>query len=319
MRRSRIAVCMCCAVTMTLFAVSASAQNFPTKPIRIVTGAAGGGTDFVARLVAQGMSSNLGQPAIVDNRVSGITQGEIAIRAPADGYTLLVSSGNMWIAGFMQTVPYDAVKDFAPITLVATSPYLLLVNPGLPAKSVKELVALAKSSPGTLNYASNAVGSTNHLAGELFNSMAGINVTRVGYKSAAVGTTDLIGGRVQMMFSTVTTAGPHARSGKLRALAVTGAQSSALFPDLPTVNATVPGYLTEATYGLFTAAKTPPDIVSRLNQAAVSYVKSAEAREKMLNAGIEGGGNTPKEFADYMRLDMAKWGKLIKEAGIRAE
>jgi tripartite-type tricarboxylate transporter receptor subunit TctC len=299
---------------MMFIAGAALAQDYPIKPLRIVTASAGGGTDFMARMVAQGLSG-LGQAVVVDNRVSGAIQGEIVAQAVPDGYTLLVSSGNLWIAGFMQKVPYD----FYPITLAATSPYVLVVHPQVAAKSVKELIALAKARPGELNYVSLAAGTSNHLAGELFKALAGVNIVRVTYKSAATGTTELIGGQVQLMFTSVTSVAPHVKSGRLRALAVTGAQPTVLFPGLPTVGASLPGYETAATYGVFAQAKTPVAIIRRLNQTIVTHLKTPESRERLFNAGAEPVGDTPEQFAAMIKTDMARWEKVIKAAGIRAD
>jgi tripartite-type tricarboxylate transporter receptor subunit TctC len=302
-----------------LMAATAVAQTWPARPVRIVTAAPGGGTDFMARMVAQALSAALGQAAIVDNRVSGVIQGEIVAQAVPDGYTLLVSSGNLWISGFMQKVPYDAVKDFKPITLAATSPYLLVVNPQVAAKSVRELIALAKARPGELNYVSLSAGSSNHLAGELFKSLAGVNVVRVAYKSIGVGTSDLLSGQVQLMFTSITAASAHIKTGRLRALGVTSAQPTTLFPGLPPVAATVPGYETAAVYGVFARSGVPSAIITKVNQAVAGYFKSAEARERLVNAGAEAVANTPEQFAAMIKVDMARWEKVIREAGIKAE
>jgi tripartite-type tricarboxylate transporter receptor subunit TctC len=296
----------------------ASGQSYPNKPIRIVTGAAGGAADFVTRTVAQGISGALGQPTVVENKPSGVIEGDTVAKSAPDGYTLLVTSGNLWISGFLQTAPYDVIKDFVPITQVATSPSILVVHPQLPVKSVKGLIDLAKARPGELNYVSLSAGSTNHLAGELFKALTGVNVVRVAYKSAAVATTDLIGGQVQMMFNAVQTAAPHIKSGKLRALAVTSAQPSALFPDLPSMAATVPGYESAAIYGAFAPAKTPAAIVGQLQRTIVEYLRTPQAKERLFNGGVEAVGNTPEQFTAMMKADMAKWGKVIRDAGIQA-
>ncbi len=319
MSRQDSIVCELVLAAVTLTAAPAGAQTWPTKPVRIVTAAAGGGTDFMARMVAQALSTALGHPAIVDNRVSGVVQGEIIAQAVPDGYTLLVSSGNLWIAGFMQRVPYDAVKDFKPITLAATSPYLLVVNPQVAAKTVKELVALAKARPGEFNYVSLSAGSSNHLAGELFKSLAGVNIVRVAYKSISVGTSDLLSGQVQTMFTSITAGAPHIKTGRLRALGVTSAQPTALFPGLPPVGATVPGYETAAVYGVLARSGVPSAVVTKVHQAVANYFKSAEAHERLFNAGTEPLANTPEQFASMIKVDMVRWEKVIREAGIRAE
>ena len=318
MHALRVAIWITLVGVLASGAGGASGQNYPNKPIRIVTGAAGGAADFVTRTVAQGISGALGQPTVVDNRASGVIEGDAVAKAAPDGYTLLVTSGNLWISGFLQTAPYDVEKDLVPITQVAASPSILVVHPQLPVKSVRELIALAKARPGELNYVSLAAGSTNHLAGELFKALTGVSVVRVSYKSATVATTDLIGGQVQMMFNAVQTAAPHIKSGRLRALAVTSAQPSALFPDLPTMAATVPGYESAAIYGAFAPAKTPAAIVSLLNRTIVDYLKTPAAKERLFNAAVEVVGSTPEQFAAVMKSDMAKWGKVIRDAGIQA-
>lgn len=307
-------------LVLTACSASAAAPSaYPSRPLRIVSGAAGGGTDFVARVVADGLSATLGQAVVVDNRASGVLQGALVATAAPDGYTLLVSSGNLWIAKFMEKVPYDAVKDFQPITQAAISPYVMVVYPGVAAKTVGELVALAKAKPGELNYASLGVGSSNHLAAELFKSLAGVNLVRISYKSAAASTIDLVSGQVQVSFLSVTSAGANVKSGRLRALAVTSAQPSALFPGLPTVGATVKGYENAAVTGVFAPAKTSPAIIARVRQAIVNYLNTPAVREKLFVAGVEPVGDTPEQFAAMIKADMARWQNVIQDAGIRAE
>ena len=304
-----------------LCATIACAQTYPTKPVRIVTGGPGSNGDFTSRLIAPGMTAALGQQVLVDNRPSGIILGEIVAKAPPDGHTLLVTGSSFWLAPFLQSnVAWDPLRDFAPVTLAATSPNLIVVHPSLPAKSVTELVALAKARPGELNYASGTTGSTPHLAAELFNAMARVNIVRINYKGAGQAMTDLIGGHVQVMFPNAGGAAPHVKSGRLRAIAVTTAQPTALFPGLPTVAASgLPGYEAEVLNGIFAPAKTPAAIISRLNQEIVPILNRADVREKLFNSGIEVIANPPEKLTAAMKNEMNVWGKLIRELGIRGE
>jgi tripartite-type tricarboxylate transporter receptor subunit TctC len=294
-------------------------QKYPNKPIRIVASAAGGSGDFAARLIAQGLSGALSQQVVVDNR-GGVIPGEIVSKAPPDGYTLLIDAASFWIGPLLQETPYDPVKDFAPVTLTDSAPNVLVVNPSLPVKSVKELIALAKARPGELNYGSSSTGSTPHLAAELFNMMAGVKIVRVPFKGSGPAVISLLGGQVQLMFATAGSVAPHVKSGRLRALAVASLQPSALAPGLPTIAASgVPGYEAVAFEGMFAPAKTPVAIIDRLNQEIVRVLNRAEVKERFFNAGVETVGSTPEEFAAAIKSNVAKWGKLIKDAGIRDE
>lgn len=299
----------------------AAEQNYPTKPIRIVTAEVGGSQDVAARILAQGLTGPLGQQVIVDNRASGVIPGEIVAKARADGYTLLLYAGTFWLQPFVRKhVPYDPVKDFSPITLVVVSPSVLVVHPSVPAQSVKELIALAKAKPGELNYAMGSVGSANHLAAELFKSMTGIDMVGIGYRGNGPAVSGLIGGQVQLMFATASSVVSHMKSGRLRALAVASAQPSQLVPDLPTVTASgVPGYESVSTTGFFAPAKTPPAIISRLNRESVRYLNTAEAKERFLHVGAEVVASSPEELAAKVKSEMTRMGKVIKEAGIKAE
>jgi tripartite-type tricarboxylate transporter receptor subunit TctC len=299
----------------------ASPQSYPQKPVRIVTAGVGGASDFVARVIAQSISGPLGQQVIVDNRPSGVIPGEVASKAAPDGHTLLVASNGLWIEGYLrESTPYDVARDFAPITLVGRSPAFLVVHPALPVHSVKELIALARARPGELNYASGAVGGVDHLAGELFNSMARVKIVRVGYKSGAVRTADLIGGHVQLSFGTGGTVAPYIKAGKLRALAVTSAQRSSVFPDLPTISeAGVPGYEAVQMLGVFAPAKTPSAIIALLNSEIAAATQQRELKERLLGSGVEAASSSPDEFAAVIKRDMAKWSSLIRQTGMRAE
>ena len=296
-----------------------SGQTYPSKVIRIVTSAPGGGSDVLSRLIAPGLTETLGQQVIVDNR--GSNAPEIVAKAPPDGYTLLVSGSPLWLLPLLRAnTPWDAVKDFAPITLAVNSPSILVVHPSLPVKSVKELIALAKAKPGELNYASGTPGATPHLAAELFKVMAGVNIVRVGYKGTGPGILGVMSGQVELMFPNAGSVMPHVKSGRLRALAVCNAQPSALVPGLPTVAASgLPGYETVSPQAVLAPAKTPVTLVNRLHQEIVRVLNRADVKERLFNSGGEAVGNSPEEFAAKMKSDIARTGKLIKDAGIREE
>ncbi len=299
---------------------AAQAQSYPNHPIRIVTGGVGGGADFAARLIAQGLTASLGQQVVVDNRPNGVIPGEIVSKAAPDGYTLLVAGSSLWLGPLLRQAPYDTVRDFLPITLATASPTILVVHPALPAHSLKELIALAKARPGQLNYASAATGSSTHLAMELFKSMAGVNIVRVPYKGGAQAISDLIGGQVQLTFATGGEASPHIKSGKLRALAITTTQPSALVPGVPPMTAAgVPGYECITMLGAFAPAATPSAIIVRLNQEIVRFLGSPDYKERLFRTGVEAVGSTPEEFGIKIKSEIARMGKVIKDAGIREE
>ncbi len=309
------------AVQLIIFAPDVvRGQNYPNRPLRIVTAEPGGGSDLTARLIAQGLSAAFDQPVIVDNRPAGIIPAEIVSKATPDGYTLLVTGGTFWVGPLMQRTPYDPVRDFSPITLAASSPNVVAVNPSVAARSVTELIALAKSKPGELNYASGPAGSTNHLAAELFKSMAGVNIVRISYKSTGQAVNDLIGGRVQLMFVSLAGAIQQVKAGKLRALAVTSAEPTALFPGLPTVAASgLPGYQNVNTSSMFAPANTSAASIARISQETVRVLTRPEIKEKFFNAGSEIVASSPAELAKTMKSEMSIMGKLIKSAGIRSE
>ena len=301
----------------------ANGQDFPSKPIRIVAAEAGAGNDFTARLIAQGLTGYLGQQVLVENRGSGggIIAAQTVARAAPDGHTLLLYGSNIWLLPFMQdNLPYDPVRDLAPITLAVSSPNILVVHPSLTAASVQDLIALAKKRPGDLNYASAATGAAPHLAAELFKSMAGVNIVRVNYKGTAPALNDLISGQVQVMFPSSGSVTGHIKSARLRALAITTGKPSALFPALPTVaEAGVPGYAMETIYGIWAPARTPEAIIKLLNQEIVRVLAQAEAKERFLKVGIETIGSTPEQFAATIKADMNRLGAVIRNAGISAE
>jgi tripartite-type tricarboxylate transporter receptor subunit TctC len=317
-----LAICPIIAIAgLTLCAATAmAAESWPQRPVRIVTSEPGGGSDFTARVVAQGLTQSLGQQVIVDNRAGTVTAAQIMTRAAPDGYTLLSYNNSLWTLPLLQPMFYDVLRDFVPVTLATRSPNILVTHPAVPVANVRELVAYAKAHPGALNYASGTVGSTNHLAAELFKALAGVNIARVGYKGSGFAVNDLIGGQVQLMFATSGSIAPHVKSGRLRALAVTSAQPSALAPGLPTVaSAGVPGYEAVTMYGLYAPAKTPATIITRLQQDAARFLRTADIREKLFGAGVETVGAAPAEFSAEIRADIARLAKVIKDANIRAE
>jgi tripartite-type tricarboxylate transporter receptor subunit TctC len=288
------------------------AQNYPTKPIRIVTSDAGGGGDIVARTIAPGVSAALGQPIVVDNRSGGVIAGEFVAKSAPDGHTLILYGNTLWILPLLQDkVPYDTLRDFAPITLAVSTSNILVIHPALPVKSVKELIALARSRPGELNYASAAIGTSNHLAAELFKAMARVNIVRIPYKGLGAAITDVLSGHV---------AGPHVHSGRLRALAVSSAQRSKAYPQLPTIaEAALPGYESSFYNGVLAPAATPDAIIRRLNQDIVRALNATSVRERFDTIGVDVVGSTPEQFAAKMKAEIAGIGKVIRDAGIRGE
>ena len=306
---------------MVAGAGAAAAQPYPHKPVRMVTAEVGAGGDFVARMMSPGLSDSFGQQVIVDNRGgSGVIPIDIVAKAAPDGYTLLVFSSAFWTLPFLQNVPYHPVNDFAPITLATMTPLLLVVHPALPVKSIKELIAVAKAKPGTLNYASGISGSATHLPAELFKAMAGVDIVRVAYKGGGPALNAIIGGEVQVMFATASGAGPQVKAGRLRALAVTSAQPSTLFPELPTVAASgLPGYDAASTMCVFAPARTPAALIQQLNREMVRVLTKPEVKERFLRAGSEVVAGTPAQLAAAMKADRAIMEKVIKDAGIRAQ
>ena len=300
-------------------AATAAAQIYPSKPLRIITAGVGGGNDLVSRLIAQGISGPLGQQVIVDNRGGGLSAAEAGARAAPDGHTLLVMSGSLWIAQLVRArVSYDALRDFIPITLADRAPNILLIHPSLPVKSVKDLIALAKSRPGALNYSSAGTASSSHLSGELFKAMAGIDIVNIQYKSHAQEMIELMAGRMQLAFSNPLVARPNMKSGKLRALAVTSPQPSTLVPGLPTIASSgLPGYESESFHAVFLPARTPDTIVRRLNLEIVNTLRSNETKEILLGSGVEPVGSTPEELSAIVKAEIARWGKVIRDAGLR--
>lgn len=303
---------------------NALAQVYPTKPIRmIVPFPPTAGSDIVARLVGQVLAVRLGQSVVVDNRpgAGGTLGAELAAKATPDGYTLLtISTSHTVNVTLYSKLPYDMVKDFAPVALVASTAPMLSVNLSVPAASVRELIALAKSKPGQLNFASSGVGSSSHLAGELFLSMAGIRLVHVPYKGSGPALSGLLAGEVQVAFFSIPSTLPHVKTGKLRALAVGSQARSRLLPDLPTIaESGVPNYDADTWYGVLVPARTPKGIIRRLNEEISSSLQTAEMRERLLRLGAEPFSSTPEKFADYIKFEIAKYAKIVKDIGVRIE
>lgn len=300
----------------------AAQGKYPDKPIRLIVPVApGGGTDFIARLLGQKLNEAWGEPVIVDNRpgAAGNLGVEIAAKAVPDGYTLVIPITSFPInPSLYAKLPFDTVRDFAPITLVASAPLLLVVNPKLQANSVKELIALAKAKPGALNFANSGSGTTAHLAGEMFKRMAGVDIVSVPYKGGGPAVIDLLAGNVQMYFSTIPAALTQVKAGRLRALAVTGGKRMSEISDIPTVSESgLPGFEVIAWFGMFAPARTPQPVVRKLNAELVRILNTSEVREKMAGHGLIPGGNTPEQLGSFLKAEIAKWSKVIKDADIR--
>lgn len=308
-----------------LFFGLAAAQPFPSRPIRIVAPfPPGGPIDVLARLVGERYQQRTGQPVTVENRPGGAGNiGILAVaQAPADGHTwLFVPQGNITInATLMKSLPFNWERDFAPVTLIAYAPNLLVVNPSVPASSVKELIQYAKANPGKLTYGSPGIGSSLHLIGELMKREAGIEITHVPYKGTTQAMQDLLGGQISMMFGSAPTLMPQVRAGKLRALAVTTASRAPTAPELPTlVEAGLKGLDVPSWYGALVPAKTPPDVVQRIQGDIAAIVQSADTRKVLEGQGLTPVANSPQDFAAQIRRETATWARVIQEAGIRAE
>lgn len=306
--------------------VAAEAQTYPARPIRIVVPTAPGGiTDGLVQLIGEGLRAAWGQPGVMEHRpgAGGIIGSDHVAKAAPDGYTLLAGNiGPISITPYLQAgkVPYDVERDFAPVKLMATFANVMVVHPSVPANNVAEFVRLAKAKPGTLNFASPGIGQSQHLSGELFKRLAGVELTHVPYKGTGPALADLIGGQVQMMFSNIPPAVPHIVAGRLRALAVTSPARSMALPDVPTVaESGVAGYQVVSWVGLLAPAGTPPDVVSRLNAEITRVLSSPAARERYAAAGAEVGTGSAQDFAAFLAADRARWSSLIREAKIRAE
>ena len=301
--------------------LAAAAQAYPAKPVTIVVPfAPGGTTDILARIVGQGLGTELGQPFVVDNRAGagGNIGASLAAKAPADGYTLFMGTvGTHAInQALYKKMPFDPVKDFAPISRVATVPNLLVAHPSQPYKTVKELIAYAKANPGKVTYGSPGSGASPHVSGELFKSMTGTDLLHVPYKGSAPAMTDLLGGQIAIMFDNMPSAIQHVRSGKLRPIAVTTAKRSPELPDIPTIaEAGVPGYEAMSWFGLFAPAATPKPVLDRLNAALVKVLNQPDVKKKIAEQGGDVVAETPEQFAAFIKAETAKWGKVVKDSG----
>lgn len=313
-----------CALAVVLGVGFAHAEDYPTRPIRvIVPQSAGGSTDVVARLVGQRLSESLGQTVVIDNRPgSGSLNGtEIVARAAPDGYTLLVVAASFSISpAVRRKLPFDVIRDFAPISQLVDLPHLLVVHPSVQASSVGELVALAKAKPGELNYASSGIATSTHMAAELFLYMTGTRMVHVPYKGGSPGIAAMLAGQCQVNFATISTALPHVRSGKLRGLAVTSAKRSVAAPEMPTIaEAGVRGYAHSSWIGMAAPAKTSPGVIARLHGEVRRIVQQPEVSKLLLREGLESLGNTPQEFAADLKEEIGKWHKVVKAAGIQPD
>lgn len=304
-------------------ASSASAQSWPSKPIRyIVPFPPGAFNDTLARTLAADLPKTLGQPVIVENRPGGNTliATEMAAKSPPDGYTLFGAALPFSVIQSLYKTSFDVTKDFAPITLAGVTPNLLVANPGVPFNDVKGLIAYAKANPGKLNYASTGNGTSNHLSFELFKAMTGTQVTHVPYKGSAPAVTDLIAGQVQVMFDNTPNVLPHVKAGKLKALGVSSKARSQFAPDVPSVDeAGVPGYDVTVWFGVLTVAGTPPDIVKRLNTEMVKILTSPEVKERISKSGVDVVAGTPEHFSGFLKAEVSRWAKVIQEANIKAD
>jgi tripartite-type tricarboxylate transporter receptor subunit TctC len=318
MKRSILALALACAAGV------AGAQTYPTKAVRLVVPfLAGGSTDIVGRTVAQKLSEMWGQQVFVDNRPGGgttIGTDNVAKSAP-DGYSLLVTPAPFTInPSLLAKLPYDALNDFAPVTLINTTPLVMVVHPGVPAKNVKEIIALAKAKPGKLNFGSSGTGGSNHLAGELFDAMAGVKMVHIPYKGNAGALTDIVGGHLDVVYNGLTSALALIKGGKLRVLAVTSLQRNAALPDVPTLDESgLKGFEAVAWNGLSAPAKTPRDIIMKINADVIKVVNSPELKERLKAEGSDPVGSTPEKFGTFLRDEIAKWAKVIKFANVKPE
>ena len=317
--------CWAVAALLAVFAQNAFAQAYPTHSIRLVVPfPAGGTTDILARAAAQKLSESLGQSVVVDNRpgAAGNIGADIVAKSAPDGYTLLMGTvGTHAInPGLYAKMPYDHVKDFVPVVLVAGVPNVLAVNPAFPVNSVAELIALAKSKPGTINFASSGSGTSIHMSGELFKAMAGVDMTHVPYKGSSPALTDLMGGQVQIMFDNLPSALPLIKAGKLRAIAVTSLKRAAALPDVPTISESgLPGFEASSWFGVLAPAGTPAPVVAKINADVNKWLQSPEARDQLLVQGANAAGGTPEQFAAHIRAETEKWAKVVKASGAKAD
>lgn len=313
------------AAAAALAPFAAQAQAYPSKPVTIVVPfAAGGTTDILARVIGQALTKELGQQVVVDNRAGagGNIGASLAAKAAADGHTLFMGTvGTHAInQSLYKKLNFDPIKDFAPLTRVAMVPNLLVAHPGKPYKSVKELIAYAKANPGRVNFGSSGSGSSIHLSGELFNSLAKVDMVHVPYKGSAPAVTDLVAGQIDIMFDNMPSAIQHVRSGRLKAIAVTTAKRAPELPDVPTIaEAGVPGYEATSWFGMFAPAKTPAPVVAKLNAALVKVLADPEVKKKLAEQGAEPYSEKPEQFAAFIAAETTKWSKVVKESGASAD
>ena len=304
-------------------AAGAGAQNFPSKPIRIVVPfTPGGPNDIIARLVGARYTAAWGPQTVVDNRPGGgtVIGTDLVAKSAPDGYTLLmVSTSHAANPSLMPKLPFDTLRDFAAVGQAVSSPNLLVTHPSIPARTTRELLAIAKARPGQITFASGGSGAATHLAGELLKIMVGVDMTHIPYKGAGPATIDLISGQVTWMFGTILPTLPHVRAGKLRALAVSGAQRAAVLPAVPTVAEDVPGFEASSWYGIFAPAGTPPEVIARLNQEMARALTVPEVRQRLASEGTEVVAGSPEAFMTLFRAEVAKWTRVIKQSGIRLE
>ena len=314
MRRS---IALAFVLAMSLVTAAQAQTAWPTKPIRIIVGfAAGGSTDVTARIIGQALSERLGQPVLIENRpgAGGNIGADAAAKADPDGYTLLMATSSTFAANpaLYKSLPFDVQADFAPITVTAFIPNLLVINPSVPAKNLAEFVAYAKANPGKLNYGSAGNGTSQHISGALFNAQAGIETMHVAYRGGALAVNDLLGGQIQVLFAPLVEVVQQVRAEKLRALAITTAKRSPLLPDVPTVAEILPGYEVTLWNALLAPAKTPPEIIDRINRAAVDALRSEEVKAKLAEQCSEPVGNSPAEFKAFIATELIKWKKLVE-------
>jgi tripartite-type tricarboxylate transporter receptor subunit TctC len=313
------------ALALALLPFLASAQNYPTRPIRVILSVPAGATpDVTARLLTPGMAQLLGQQLVVDNRpgAGGMIGADIASKAAPDGYTVFISSpGALTILPHLRKdVPYDTLRDFAPVSLISIGPFVLITHPALPVKSVKELIALAKAQPGKLNYASAGNGVANHLAMELFKQMAGVDIVHVPYKGAPQAVTDVVAGNMNMMFNSIAPIVGHIKAARVRVLGIASPKRSPQLPDVPTISeAGVPGFEAVNWFGMFVPAKTPKPIVARLNEALVKVLHTDEVRSQYRKLGADAVGSTPEEFAAFVRRDIDQYARVVKLSGAKLD
>jgi len=306
------------AASLSGAAIAADAQQYPNRPIRFVTAAVGGGIDFTARLLSQGLSERLNQQVVVENRGGTNVAPQTVAKGTPDGYTLLVHNNTVWIAPLLDDVPYDHWTELTPITLTARSPNILVVHSSLGVNSVQDLIAKAKAAPGEINYASGPIGASNHVAAEIFKAMAGVNLVRIGYKGGGPALNDVVAGQVKVMFATTGSVTGHVKSGRLKALGVTSAEPSALVPGMPTVASLgVPGYSAEAIYGMWAPAKTPAPILARMHQETVRVLNAPEVKQRFLQSGVETVGSTPEQFALAIKAESTRLAGIFKSVGLR--